>query len=201
MAILPSPSHTTRHTGPYSAVRVALPNAPMPLDAPCRHSCRHERRFLSNKCKLLYNVCQFARAFITVSIEPGSTVVTDAWTGYSGLQALGYNNRIMTFSKRRKTPSDLFPHVYRNVSSMKRWLMETPQWAVSHDQLDYYLDEFTFRFNRHTSMYRVKLYYQLLEQAVQTPPSSYENMIKHVRGLSRVKHDPWGLPERRGYSS
>ena len=129
-------------------------------------------------------------AFITATIEPGSTVVTDAWTGYSGLDALGYSHEMINLSKRRKAPSDLLPRVHRVASLLKRWLMGTHQGAVSHDHLDYYLDEFTFRFNRRTSTYRGKLFYRLLEQAVQTPPASYDNIIQGARGLSRGKHNP-----------
>jgi transposase-like protein len=128
-------------------------------------------------------------AFITASIDPGSTLVTDGWTGYSGLENLGYKHKIINLSKQRKSASDLLPCVHRVVSLLKRWLMGTHQGAVSHDHLDYYLDEFTFRFNRRTSKYRGKLFYRLLEQAVQTPPSSYNKIIKHVSGLRHSKHN------------
>jgi transposase-like protein len=127
--------------------------------------------------------------FIMDSIEPGSTMVTDAWTGYSDLASLGYKHKVINLSKRRKSPSDLLPRVHRVVSLLKRWLMGTHQGAVSYDHLDYYLDEFTFRFNRRTSMYRGKLFYRLLEQAVQTPPASYGNIIKHVRDVRHGKHN------------
>jgi hypothetical protein len=42
------------------------------------------------------------------------------------------------------------------------------------DQLDYYLDEFTFRFNRRHSRHRGLLFYRLLEQAVATDPHPYK---------------------------
>jgi hypothetical protein len=42
--------------------------------------------------------------------------------------------------------------------------------AVQPSHLDYYLDEFTFRFNRRTSCLRGGLFYRLLEQAVIIPP-------------------------------
>ena len=129
------------------------------------------------------------QAFITASIEPGSTIVTDGWNGYSGLEALGYRHTVINLSKRRQSPSDLLPGVHCVVSLLKRWLMGTHQGAVSHDHLDYYIDEFTFRFNRRTSTYRGKLFYRLIEQAVQTPPASYGKIIKHVRGLKRGKHN------------
>jgi transposase-like protein len=130
-------------------------------------------------------------AFINESIELGSTVVTDAWSGYSGLKPLGYIHEVINLSKRRnQSPSDLLPRVHRVASLLKRWLMGTHQGSVSHDHLDYYLDEFTFRFNRRTSKHRGLLFYRLLEQAVNTPPTPYKKIIKHVQGLKQGKHNP-----------
>jgi hypothetical protein len=40
-------------------------------------------------------------------------------------------------------------------------------------QLDYYLDEFTFRFNRRRSKARGLLFHRLAEQAVAVPPAPY----------------------------
>jgi hypothetical protein len=49
----------------------------------------------------------------------------------------------------------------------RRRLLGTHQGAVRPQQLDYYLDEFTFRFNRRGSNHRGLLFHRLLEQAVQ----------------------------------
>jgi hypothetical protein len=57
--------------------------------------------------------------------------------------------------------------VHRVASLLKRWLLGTFQGAVSTDHLNYYLDEYTFRFNRRSSTSRGLLFYRLLEQAVQ----------------------------------
>jgi len=46
-------------------------------------------------------------------------------------------------------------------------------------QLDYYLDEFTFRFNRRDSRARGLLFYRLLHQAVHTPPHPYAEITRH----------------------
>ena len=73
--------------------------------------------------------------------------------GYSGFE--GYRHKVI-ISRRNKSASDLLPGVHRVASLLKRWLMGTHQGAVSHDHLGYYLDEFTFRFNRRTSSYRGK---------------------------------------------
>jgi transposase-like protein len=125
-------------------------------------------------------------AFIHETIEPGSTVITDAWLGYSGLE--GYRHKVINISKRKKGGSELLPGVHRIASLLKRWLMGTHQGAVSHDHLEYYLDEFTFRFNRRTSSFRGKLFYRLLEQAVQIKPAPYKSIVKNVRGLRQGKH-------------
>jgi len=67
----------------------------------------------------------------------------------------------------------VLPHVHRLASLIQRWILGTHQGAISHDQLDYYLDEFTFRFNRRRSHHRGLLFYRLLEDAVATDPHPY----------------------------
>jgi hypothetical protein len=65
-------------------------------------------------------------------------------------------------------------------SLLKRWLLGTHQGGVSRDHLEYYLDEFTFRFNRRTSQYRGKLFYRLLQQAVVVDPVPFSRiMVPH----------------------
>ena len=82
----------------------------------------------------------------------------------------------------------MLPRVHRVASLLKRWLLGTHQGAVSREHLDYYLDEFTFRFNRRTSRHRGKLFYRLLEQAVAVGPVPYAVMVKGVRGLRKKRH-------------
>jgi hypothetical protein len=59
---------------------------------------------------------------------------------------------------------------------LKRWLLGTHQGAVRPSHLDYYLDEFTFRFNRRTSRFRGKLFYRLVQQAVAVDPLPYQQI-------------------------
>ena len=63
------------------------------------------------------------------------------------------------------------------VALLKRWLIGTHQGAVSHKYLDYYLDEFTFRFNRRSSKSRGKLFFRLAQQAVAVDPAPYERIL------------------------
>lgn len=131
---------------------------------------------------------QNLHSFIKAAIEPGNTVITDGWAGYQGLKCLGFSHEIINLKKRQQSASELLPLVHRVASLLKRWLMGTHQGAVSHDHLDYYLDEFTFRFNRRTSKHRGKLFYRLLQNAVQTDHAPYEKIIKHIRGIKPKKH-------------
>jgi hypothetical protein len=69
------------------------------------------------------------------------------------------------------------PRVHRVASLLKRWLLGTHQGAVRPQQLDYYLDEYTFRFNRRGSNHRGLLFYRLLEQALQTEPRPLARIV------------------------
>ena len=67
--------------------------------------------------------------------------------------------------------------VHRVASLLKRWLLGTHQGSVSNWQLDYYLDEFTFRFNRRTSSSRGLLFYRLVQQAAATSTTCYRGLV------------------------
>ena len=113
--------------------------------------------------------------FIAQTIEPGSTVRTDGLNAYLGLEGYTHDRRVQ---RRQLQGEHLLPRVHRVVSLLKRWLLGTHQGAIGQEHLDYYLDEFTFRFNRRKSASRGKLFYRLVQQAVQVEPVTYESMIK-----------------------
>jgi len=60
---------------------------------------------------------------------------------------------------------------------VNRWLAGRLHYGISHDHLAYYLDEFTFRFNRRSSTRRGLLFYRLLEQAVEVGPYPVKELI------------------------
>lgn len=115
--------------------------------------------------------------FVQEAIDPGSVVHTDGWEGYAGLEAKGYQHKVTVLQRRRRSPSELLPRVHLVASLLKRWLLGTHQGAVSSDHLAYYLDEFTFRFNRRRSGSRGKLFYRLLQQAVAVEPAPYKGLV------------------------
>jgi len=119
-------------------------------------------------------------AFVQNSIEPGSVVHTDAWLGYESLGWRDYRHWTTSVQNAEKSPSVLLPRVHRVISLLKRWLLGTHQGAVCFEHLDYYLDEFTFRFNRRSSRSRGKVFFRLVQQAVAVEPAPYASIIRTV---------------------
>ncbi len=123
--------------------------------------------------------------FVQEAVEPGALVITDSLQSYRGLPDLGYLHDRKVLLGSGESADAVLPRVHRIASLLKRWLLGTHHGAVSRQHLDYYLDEFTFRFNRRTSRHRGKLFYRLLEQAVAVEPVPYATMVKGVRGRGR----------------
>ena len=115
--------------------------------------------------------------FIQEAVEPDSTIHTDGWEGYVGLEELGYRHEYDFLAGSSQSASELLPHVHRVAALLKRWLIGTHQGAVSREHLDYYLDEYTFRFNRRRSRHRGKLFYRLVQQAATVGPTTYSEMV------------------------
>jgi len=105
-------------------------------------------------------------AFVSDAAEPGCVIYTDSWQGYSGLRQAGFVHQPTSISASGDPAHVVMPRAHRIASLLKRWLLGTHQGAVRANQLDFYLDEFTFRFNRRGSRQRGLLFYRLLEQAV-----------------------------------
>jgi transposase-like protein len=115
--------------------------------------------------------------FIAQAVEPGSTVRTDGLNAYLGLGGYRHDRRVQ--GPDPKAAGKLLPRVHRVGSLLKRWLLGTHQGAIGHEYLDYYLDEFTFRFNRRHSASRGKLFYRLAQQAVQVEPAPFASLAHH----------------------
>lgn len=124
------------------------------------------------------NVSQAALTpFVEEAVEPESTIITDGWSGYSGLSARGYQHQVLKLSASGDPAHVRMPAVHTVAGLLKRWLLGTHQGAVTPWHLDYYLDEFTFRFNRRRSRRRGLLFYRLLENAVVTPPTPLKAIL------------------------
>ncbi len=117
--------------------------------------------------------------FIEENVEHGSTLITDGWSGYVFLsQNKEYEHIVKVVSKSGKQAHELLPHVHMVDSLVKRWIKGTHQGKISPKHLEYYLDEFAFRFNRKPSTHIGLLFYRLMQQAVTTTPVTYMDVIK-----------------------
>jgi len=109
-------------------------------------------------------------SFVRDVAEPGTVIRTDGWRSYARLEAMGFEREVVTLSASPDPAHVLMPNVHRVAALLKRWILGTLQGGVAKEQLEYYLDEFTFRFNRRSSNARGLLFYRLLEHAVQMEP-------------------------------
>lgn len=109
------------------------------------------------------------------AVTPGSQVLTDDWNGYAMLKSKGFQHRVVRDSA--VVGANLLPRANRVASLLQRWLLGTHQGAVAAPHLDYYLDEFTFRFNRRTSLARALLFQRLVEQALALSPVRGDDLI------------------------
>lgn len=115
--------------------------------------------------------------FVRDAVAPGSVVHTDGWSGYSGLAKAGYDHRVTVINRSMEMAHEVMPRVHIIAALLKRWLDGTQQGGVQHQHLDYYLDEFSFRFNRRHSRARGLLFYRLVQQAVAIGPAPYPVII------------------------
>lgn len=109
------------------------------------------------------------RSFLVQNVESGSQVRTDGWLGYEPITVDGFDHVVVEPKKLVIT--------HLTISLLKRWLLGTYQGAVRAQQLDYYLDEFTFRFNRRKSASRGKLFYRLVQQSVAVDPVPADEIV------------------------
>lgn len=116
-------------------------------------------------------------SFVSDAVSEGAVVRTDGWSGYNLLGESGYQHRRKSLRATGEPGHVAMPRVHRVAALLDRWWLGTHQGAIAHRHLDYYLDEFTFRFNRRASRSRGLLFYRLLEQALQTEPVSNRDLV------------------------
>lgn len=115
--------------------------------------------------------------FICDVADKGSEILTDGWGGYNRVAEHGYTHNRVLLSDSGDPAHVSMPGVHRLAALLKRWLLSTHQGSVSGKHLEYYLDEYTFRFNRRASRSRGLLFYRLVQQAVTTAPAPYRRIV------------------------
>ncbi len=115
--------------------------------------------------------------FVLDHVERGAEVRTDAYHGYNDVGRHRFSHVVVNVKESGDPAHVAMPHVHRVASLLKRWLLGTHQGAVTHGQLDFYLDEFTFRFNRRRSRHRGLLFYRLIGGALAADPHPYATLL------------------------
>jgi transposase-like protein len=86
-------------------------------------------------------------SFVTSAVAPGCMVVTDDWSGYADLGKRGYDHLAVAQRGDPKVSEEYLPIIHLIFANLKTWLNGVHH-GVSHQHLQAYLNEFTFRFNR-----------------------------------------------------
>jgi transposase-like protein len=121
--------------------------------------------------------------FVQENIAPGSTVRTDGSAIYVTLKDQGFKHDPHVILGSKVPAHEPLPGVHRIAALIKRWFLGTHQGAVDPRHVDYYLDEFTFRFNRRTSRSRGMLFYRLIQQSAVAAPATYANIRDNLHPL------------------
>lgn len=117
-------------------------------------------------------------AFLTATVTPGSTVITDGWAPYpAAVRAAGSSHERHVISGSGQPAHEVLPGVHRVFSLSKRVLEGTHQGGVQAAHLQAYLDEFVFRFNRRAASERGLLFLRLLESAVAAAAAPYKSLV------------------------
>lgn len=115
--------------------------------------------------------------FISNSVEKESDIRSDGWSGYNGLEKKGYSHDVVNISASGDPAHVVMPRVHRVASQLDRWWLGIHQGAIRPEHLAYYLDEFTFRFNRRTSKARGLLFFSLAQLATDCSPIARKAII------------------------
>ncbi|MBA3289113.1 MAG: transposase [Acidimicrobiia bacterium] len=109
--------------------------------------------------------------FTRTNVAHGTTLYTDGEASYRGIaRRLQLRHEPVNLVASRRHASEALPAVHQVASLLKRWLAGTLHDGQSAEHLAYYLDEYTFRFNRRRSRSRGLLWFRLVQQAVNTDP-------------------------------
>ena len=107
------------------------------------------------------------------SVQPGTHITTDDWSGYVQLAQKGYRLTQVAQVAQRGDPDIAQKHlplVHLVFGNLKTWLNGVHH-GVSPQHLQAYLNEFTFRFNRR--FFPFNAFQSLLGIAAATEPTTY----------------------------
>lgn len=121
--------------------------------------------------------------FYSAGFDSGSLIRTDGARMFRALGEEGYTHQYVSGYSSPEPGHVTLPGPHRVASLLKRWNAGTHHYRVEREHLQYYLDEFTFRFNRRRSKARGMLFYRLLQQSVSTDPHPLADLISGTDAL------------------
>jgi hypothetical protein len=114
------------------------------------------------------------QGFILDAVELGSNIISDRHKSYPTIVEKGYTREAMKkpYSWENVDGDDdrLLPRVGRVAAHMKRWYLGTYHGGMKITEVQPYLDEFVFRYNRRTSKSRGLVFHRMVEAAVKSKP-------------------------------
>jgi transposase-like protein len=117
------------------------------------------------------------QAFVKGQLKEESTVHTDGWQAYVGIEKSGYAHIRDVVDGGLEEAHVVLPAVHRVFSLLKRWVLGTHQGSASRKHLQRYLHEFEFRFNRRTSHAPTHLFQRLMEGVVRDGHCPYRRIV------------------------
>jgi ribosomal protein L37AE/L43A len=114
--------------------------------------------------------------FACDTIESGTLIRTDGARLFRKLPEHGYRHEYANGYASQDRSAEL-PGAHLVASLLKRWIAGTLHHSVGIENLAYYLDEYSFRFNRRASTARGMLFYRLLQQSVATDPHPLRELL------------------------
>ena len=110
--------------------------------------------------------------FVESTVAPGS-LIADDWSGYAGLGKRGYEHFAVAECGDPEVAEQYLPIIHLVFANLKTWLIGIHH-GVSHQHLQAYLNEFTFRFNRR--FYPFNAFRSLLGIAGDTSAPTYAEL-------------------------
>lgn len=120
--------------------------------------------------------------FIDENIEPGSTVVTDAWSSYPPI--IKNQCHVAVNQSKSSDYQDRLYGVHMVASLVKRLIGSTFQGRFEPKYLQNILDEYVFRFNRRRSKYIGKKFMRIVEQVVSSAKLKWDEIKWDIDPIS-----------------
>ena len=115
-------------------------------------------------------------SWLADTVESGAVIHTDGWTGYAGLDSLGFDHRPINQRWRHDDRQVILLRAHRTIANLKTWLQGTHR-SASTKHLQVYLDEFVFRHNRRGTP--MAAFQTLLGLGAIHPPTTYAEITGH----------------------